>query len=77
MKTNVIAHHSLFRDGEKTALWVVEVGPGGVSFVRWENGMQVEAYALAPPDKAAVFAAAVSQGFEPPRALLRQEIPAV
>jgi len=56
--------------------WRIEIKPEGVRFSRFDHGKWTERYATVPPCKAAIYAAAITQGFEPPRALLRQETPA-
>ncbi len=56
--------------------WAMEVTPAGIGFMRICNGRPNEVYRRVTPDAAAVYAAAISQGFEPPRVLRDQDKPA-
>lgn len=53
--------------------WRLEMHETGVRFTRYDDGALSEAYGTVPPAKAAVYAVAITQGFEPPRGLVRQE----
>ena len=55
--------------------WLIQVFPTGVHFSRLHEGRTVESYARVGLDKAAIYAAAVIQGFEPPRDLRRLDKP--
>ncbi|CNK92447.1 Uncharacterised protein [Yersinia pseudotuberculosis] len=61
------------RDAEdkKSALskWVMVVFEDRVCFSRFENGARIEGYAPVPVSKAAVYAAAIVNGLQPPRDL--------
>lgn len=54
--------------------WVIERADGKVFFRREHGGQVLEAYAPVCPERAAVYAAAISQGMEPPRALRGLEV---
>jgi hypothetical protein len=56
--------------------WAMEVSPAGIGFIRICKGRPNEVYRRVSPAAAAVYAAAISQGFEPPRALRDQDKPA-
>ena len=56
--------------------WAMEASPAGIEFMRICNGRPNEVYRLVTPAAAAVYAAAISQDFEPPRALRDQDKPA-
>lgn len=61
--------------------WVMVFWPetGDFTLRRYEDGRIVESYPSSQPgarERAAIYAAAVIQGFEPPRGLVRQETPA-
>jgi hypothetical protein len=55
--------------------WVIEVKENGVRFTRMHEGKPVEDYGVVPMDKAAIYAVAITQGFQPPRALLACDKP--
>lgn len=58
------------------ATWLMRVTSGGLRLVRLHEGRVVESYRFADLREGAVWAAAISQGFEPPRALLGCGTPA-
>jgi len=58
--------------GKAGDVWQVEVRDDGVRFMRLFDGAPIETYGVVSKEKAAVYAAAITQGFEPPRALLGQ-----
>ncbi len=49
--------------------WVIEISDGRYTFSREVNGVVDEVYAPVCKKKAAVFASAIIQGFQPPRGL--------
>lgn len=53
--------------------WIIEVKNDRFSFAREINGRIEDSYAPVNKDKAAVFAAAIIQGLEPPRLLTPAE----
>lgn len=55
--------------------WRLEMNPDGVRFTRYAYGRPDELYPTVPPWKAAIYAAAITQGFEPPRVLVHQDKP--
>lgn len=63
------------RSRDATATWVIEVLPDGVRFLRVHEGYVVEAYGLVDARKAAVYAAAIVSGYQPPRCLCDQGKP--
>ena len=59
--------------------WQLEVTPAGVRITRLRDaggGQWLERYGTVTPAVAAVYLAAITQGFEPPRGLVRPETPA-
>ena len=56
--------------------WTIELSGKKVHFTRYINNKVNEAYAPVSKRKAAVCAAAIIQGFEPPRLLRDSDIPA-
>ena len=60
-------------DGE---CWMLELAPdGSVRFKRFHDGRLLESYFPQPRARAAISAAAIIHGFEPPRALVRLDKP--
>jgi hypothetical protein len=51
------------------AIWLMRVTSDGLRLLRLHEGRVVESYRFADLREGAVWAAAISQGFEPPRAL--------
>ena len=51
------------------AVYLLRVSADGLCVARWHEGRVCESYAFVPRDKAALYAAAISQGFQPPRDL--------
>ena len=51
--------------------WVIEINNEKVFFSRKWNGKTEESYAPVDVGRAAVFAAAIIQGYQPPRGLVR------
>lgn len=49
--------------------WTVEVNADGVLLTRMHEGRRCEAYPMVSHAKGAVYLAAISQGFQPPRDL--------
>ncbi|NAV73987.1 hypothetical protein FGF91_24360, partial [Salmonella sp. zj-f60] len=49
--------------------WIVVVYEDRVCFERFGDGVNLESYAPVPPAKAAVYAAAIVNGLEPPKCL--------
>lgn len=60
-------------DRDQVDVWHVEIAGGRVSFSRWANGKCLESYGAVDKARAAVYAAAIVQGFEPPRSLLHAD----
>lgn len=58
-----------------SASWTMDIQRDGVQFCRTHEGRVVEAYALVDHRKAAVFVAAIINGFQPPRDLRDQGKP--
>jgi len=50
--------------------WIIDVNKNGVRFTRIHEGKAIENYGEVTLAKAAVYAAAIIQGFQPPRSLL-------
>lgn len=65
-------------DGGPDVEWVMRlnVQTGALHCAKYVGGVRVEAYAPVGEGRAAIYAAAIIQGFEPPRGLVRQERPA-
>lgn len=63
--------------GKKGALskWIMVVFEDQVHFSRFENGAKLESYAPVPVSKAAVYAAAIVNGLQPPRDLRQCDKP--
>lgn len=55
--------------------WQIEILPEGFRFLRLFEGKVVEVYAIVDGRQAAVYAAAIIQGYQPPRALFDQGKP--
>lgn len=65
------------KTANKENAWVIDLSnPDAIHFTRWVGGQRHESYGRVSRAEAAVFAAAISQGFEPPRALCHQDKPA-
>lgn len=56
--------------------WEIAIAGDRVSFRRIHNGVVTESYAPAALDIASLYAAAIIQGFEPPRGRRRLDTPA-
>jgi hypothetical protein len=52
------------------ATWMIEVNVDGVMMTRMHDGKSVEAYRRVDHRTGAVYAAAITQGFQPPRNLM-------
>lgn len=59
----------------RDAEWRVKITKNDVLLERLHDGQVIESYRKVSHAEAAVWLAAVSQGYEPPRALRRQEKP--
>lgn len=55
--------------------WQIEIRPDGFRFLRLFEGKAVEVYRVADGREAAVWAAAIIQGYQPPRVLTDQGKP--
>lgn len=55
--------------------WTIEVTEAGVRFLRIHQGRVVETYGVVDAKKAAVYAVAIVNGYQPPRALRDQGEP--
>jgi phosphoribosylformylglycinamidine (FGAM) synthase-like enzyme len=62
-------------DKSTLSQWFIEVKENGVRFTRMHEGRPVEDYGVVPLEKAAIYAVAITQGFQPPRALLACDKP--
>lgn len=58
------------------ATWLIEVSDDGVQMTRMHNGKANEIYPRVPHAKGAVYAAAITQGYQPPRDLRHSDKPA-
>ncbi|EFM0017718.1 hypothetical protein DI17_003541 [Escherichia coli] len=57
------------KDNDPLSKWIVVVYEDQVCFERFGDGITLEGYAPVPPAKAAVYAAAIVNGLEPPKYL--------
>lgn len=55
--------------------WLFEVRDGETTMRRCAQGQIIETYAPVPAERAAIWAVAITQGFEPPRGLRRLDTP--
>lgn len=57
--------------------WVIEIDGRGVRLTRYVHGSSVpnESYRIVEKEEGAVYIAAVINGYQPPRSLLRQDRP--
>ncbi|ELW7390519.1 hypothetical protein [Yersinia intermedia] len=65
----LFANHNSKDQKGALSKWIMVVFEGWVYFRRFENGATVESYAPVPVSKAAVYAAAIVNGLQPPRDL--------
>lgn len=68
--------HTVEQDSESgDATWVIDVRKEGVHLRRMHNGVPCESYRDVSPAVAAIWVAAIIQGYQPPRDLRRLDKP--